>query len=168
MIRRGRCQQECGYTILEVLFVTSILTFLTCTVFFGVMWRTQRAASDFEESSAGSIRATFAIRRISSDIRKGVPTPSLDNSSLELRIPDGSYVDYSLEEDELIRRSGNMQNEKAFAVLRGVTAFVAERDSSNPALVSITIATSQNRRIGRDLKRTYPFRVLSRVGSLSD
>ena len=39
----------------------------------GLLWRAQRVAPDFEESSAGAVQAVFAVRGISSDGRRSVP-----------------------------------------------------------------------------------------------
>ncbi len=159
---RAQCKR--GYTIMEMLFATWIFAFLISTVFAGLLWRAQRVASDFEESSAGAVQAVFAIRRISGDVRRNVPVFSANKSSLELRSPDGNHVRYSLEDGDLVRRSGPPGDEKGYRILGGVSDFVVEAGGPDPGVISITIKTLQKRRVGEDLETSYPFRCAFRAG----
>ncbi len=157
-IRRQR-----AYTIVELLVVISIFTFLFFTTSLGAFLWTHRAALDAEEAASGSIRATFAIQRLSADIRKSTVAASADGSLLTLRSPDGATVRYFLEDGQLIKERKSDELAHSTSILGGVTSFVARADPSNSALISISITTAQTPRIGRKRSRSYDFHVLSRI-----
>jgi len=159
----GASREQRGYTIVEVLVVISIFTFLFFTTSLGAFLWTHRAALDAEEAASGSIRATFAIQRLSADMRRSTVAASPDASSLSIRSPDGATVRYFLRDGHLICERKSPQFRTSTSILEGVTSFVARADPSNSALISMSITTAQTPRIGRKRSRSYNFRVLSRV-----
>jgi len=152
-----------GFTIIETLIVMSILCFLIFGMSLGGFERLHRMGLDSESIAAGSIRATFALQRLSADIRKSAVATSPDAGSLTLRSPDGTAIRYFLRDDQLICERKSPQFRTSTSILGGVTSFAARADPSNPALISISIVTAQAPRIGRTRSRSYSFRVLSRL-----